>query len=105
MGPAQLLLNTQDGANGWIGFRLTDASGATLAGARLGVTCGDRTRWRRARREGSYASSNDPRVIVGLGADAPSRCDVEVIWDGGQRERYTGLRTGRYNDLQRGGGE
>ena len=43
--------------------------------------------WRRARADGSYASANDPRVLVGLGAstDAPR---VRVIWPDGRSEEF-----------------
>jgi hypothetical protein len=60
-----------------------------------------RTRWRRARSDGSYASANDPRVLVGVGSTT-SPVNVRVIWPGGQVEearvevdRYTTLVEGR----------
>jgi hypothetical protein len=42
-------------------------------------------RWRRVRSDGSYASANDPRVLVGLGESAaPVR--VRIEWPGGRTE-------------------
>src|SRR4030095_5197049 len=44
------------------------AGGADMVGARVEmVQAGATTHWRRARSDGSYASANDPRVLVGLG--------------------------------------
>ena len=40
-----------------------------MIGARVSISRGTGpTLWRRARSDGSYASANDPRVLVGLGA-------------------------------------
>ena len=47
------------------------------------------TLWRRARADGSYASANDPRVLVGLG-DTPSISRVRVQWPGGERRGMDG---------------
>ena len=42
-----------------------------MLGARVEIVRADApTLWRRARADGSYASANDPRVLVGLGASA-----------------------------------
>ncbi|PYR00703.1 MAG: hypothetical protein DMF97_09045, partial [Acidobacteria bacterium] len=43
--------------------------------------------WRRARSDGSYASANDPRVLVGLG-DVPARPAVRVRWPDGREETW-----------------
>ena len=43
--------------------------------------------WRRARSDGSYASANDPRVLVGLGASTdPVR--LRVSWPSGKSEEF-----------------
>ena len=64
--------------NHWVGLRLVGAGDADMLGARVGVVRADGTTlWRRARSDGSYASANDPRVLVGLGqADAVSRASA-----------------------------
>src|SRR6185503_9495469 len=70
-GPAQLLLNAVGQRQHWAGLRLRTPSGSDAIGARVAVTAKDgRTRWRRVHTDGSYASSNDPRVVVGLGRGA-----------------------------------
>jgi hypothetical protein len=53
---------------------------------------------RRSRADGSYASANDPRVLVGLGDSAqPPR--VKVIWPDGTSEEFTGVAVDRYTTL------
>ena len=104
-GPAQLLLNTVGQTRHWVGLRLRAASGADALGARVAVTdTAGRTRWRRARADGSYASANDPRVIVGLGSKASSPVAVRVVWPGGRTERWPRVDIDRYTTLTEGGG-
>ncbi len=100
-GPARVLRNEVGAQSGWIGLRLLTADGKRDAyGARVLVE-GDEPRWRRVRADGSYASSNDPRVLVGLGTEPPERVSVRVIWPDGSEERFTDLGTGRYHELRR----
>src|SRR5207249_288063 len=66
-GPIRLLINNLGNRNHWLGLRLVgerrDMLGATVAAIRrTGPTL-----WRRSRADGSYASANDPRVLIGLG--------------------------------------
>jgi hypothetical protein len=61
------------------------------------------TLWRRARADGSYASANDPRVIVGLGDEA-TIAKVRVEWPDGNAEEWTGVPVDRYTTLKEGGG-
>ncbi len=74
-GPARLLSNQVGAAEPWVGVRLLESAGARDAHAtRLVVDAGGGAlRWRRVRVDGSYAASNDPRVLVGLGTDAEHR--------------------------------
>ena len=57
--------------------------------------------WRRARSDGSYASANDPRVLVGLGraTEAPR---VRVVWPGGRTEEWPSVSIDRYTTLKEG---
>jgi hypothetical protein len=76
-----------------------------MLGARVVVfRQSQRTRWRRARADGSYASANDPRVLVGLGAskEAPR---VRVIWPDGKVEQWADLPIDRYTTLAEGSGK
>jgi hypothetical protein len=54
----------------------------------------------------SYASSNDPRLLFGLGDDGGDEvAEVVVTWPDGRRERWRGLATGGYTTLHQGEGE
>ena len=59
--------------------------------------------WRRARADGSYASANDSRVLVGLGTvRRPVR--VRVAWPDGVTETFGEVPPDRYTTLVRGKG-
>jgi hypothetical protein len=86
-GPTQLLVNQIGNRQHWVGLRLVGArEKRDLVGARVEVQRKDGSRlWRRARADGSYASANDPRVLVGLGPSAePVR--LRVTWPDGRTE-------------------
>jgi hypothetical protein len=73
-----------------------------MVGARVAVTRADgRTMWRRARADGSYASANDPRVLVGLGQSAEA-ARIRVIWPSGRTEEWTSVPVDRYTTLVEG---
>jgi hypothetical protein len=60
-----------------------------------------RSIWRRSRSDGSYASANDPRVVVGLGMSTrPPR--VRVIWPGGTTETWSSVPIDTYTTLREG---
>ena len=63
------------------------------------VQAGATTRWRRARSDGSYASANDPRVIVGLG-ESTTPPDVRVTWPDGKVDSWMALPVDRYSTLR-----
>jgi len=101
-GPTRLLINEIGNANKWIGLRLMTGKRDAL-GARVEIRRADGPPlWRRARADGSYASANDPRVLVGLGASAPAMVAVHVVWPDGKTEDWTSVATGRYTTLTEG---
>jgi len=59
--------------------------------------------FRRARSDGSYASANDPRVLVGLGASAEAP-RVRVIWPSGGSEEWADVVIDRYTTVKEGSG-
>ena len=68
-GRTRLLINEVGSGANWIGLRLIGAAGRDMLGARVEVQrSAGPTLWRRARSDGSYASANDPRVLIGLGS-------------------------------------
>ncbi len=106
VGPVRLLINqvgTPD--DHWLGLRLVGAdTPRDMVGAQVTITRSDGfTLGRRARADGSYASANDPRVLVGLGpsAEAPT---VQVTWPSGVIEEWSDVPVDRYTTLIEGTG-
>jgi hypothetical protein len=96
-GPLQLLINDIGNRNHWLGLRIT-------VGARVAVQrSSGATLWRRARADGSYASANDARVLVGLGAST-ERPRVRVLWPDGTAEEWKDVPLDRYATFARGTG-
>jgi len=88
-GPIRLLINTIGNRNHWLGLRLVGQEGRDMLGARVEVIRADgSTLWRRVRTDGSYASANDPRILVGLGARTESPT-VRVHWPSGRAEEFS----------------
>lgn len=103
-GPLQLFINDVGNRQHWLGLRLTDTHGRDALGARVQVTrAGLPAVWRRVRADGSYASANDPRVLVGLGASTATP-DLVVRWPDGRDERWTGVAIDRWTTLTQGTG-
>jgi hypothetical protein len=114
-GPVRVLINSIGSRSPWVGLRLVTGN-ARLAGAKgeggrdaLGARVvlirpdGSKTE-RRARADGSYASANDPRVLIGLGTSGSSPVMIRVVWPGGRVEEWTGIPAGRYTTLTEGAG-
>ena len=103
-GPVRLLINQTPATHHWLGLQLLNRHGGDAIGARVEVITNDgQHRWRRSRVDGSYASANDPRIQVGLAANA-APVDVQVAWPDGHRERWQQLPTDRYHRLEQGHG-
>ena len=104
-GPVRLLLNQSGTRHHWLQVRLDQGPGNRFAfGARVGVErAGRPALWRRVRTDGSYLSASDVRTHFGLGASSAIDA-VAVQWPDGQRERWTGVATGRLVTLRRGTG-
>ena len=103
-GPVRLLLNVVGQDGGWIGLRLVAEDGKRDAlGSLVHVALDDgRMIVRRVRAQWSYASSSDPRVLVGLG-DAGIE-DVRMTWLGGREESFGPLSPRTYHELREGEG-
>lgn len=98
-GPARLLLNANDNDHHWIGLRVLDQSGRDALGALVTVTRGEQSFVRSVRSDGSYASANDPRVLVGLGS-ADDDVRVDVLWVDGSKKTFGELAVDRYHELR-----
>jgi hypothetical protein len=102
-GPARLFINEIGNRSHWLGLKLVGTSevgGRDMLGARVEISRPDApTLWRRVRTDGSYASANDPRVLVGLGtASEPVR--VRVIWPDGREQTWNDVEVDRWTSLQ-----
>jgi hypothetical protein len=98
-----LLINNVGQRRHWLGLRLLGRDrGRDMLGARVAIVRSKGPAlWRRARADGSYASANDPRVLVGLG-DSTEPPRVRVVWPTGETEEWSGLAIDRYTTLRQG---
>ncbi|MFQ5528950.1 MAG: CRTAC1 family protein [Gemmatimonadota bacterium] len=89
----------------WIGFRVTDPAlgGRDVIGARVTIWWGERAASRSVNPGYGFLSSNDPRVLFGLGSET-SIDSVAVRWPGGSTEVFDGVSGDRRIALQRGSG-
>jgi hypothetical protein len=104
-GKVRLLINNVGNRSHWVGLRLVGTrSGRDMPGARAAVMREDGSMlWRRVRADGSYASANDPRILVGLGQSSrPVR--VRVEWPDGTTEEWNDVAVDRYTTLKEGSG-
>ncbi len=103
-GPARLLINNIGNNSHWLGLSVRNKIGRDALGARIEIIRPDAPAlWRRVRTDGSYASSNDPRVLVGLGTGTKVP-KVRIYWPSGEVEVWEDLPTDRYSTLRRGEG-
>jgi len=104
-GPARLLLNEVGNRRHWLGLSVVEGDPPRAAlGARVALTpAGGTPLRRRVRRDGSYCSAHDPRLLFGLG-DASSASRVEVRWPDGTIETWSELPADRWHTLRRGTG-
>ena len=114
-GRARLFINNIGHRAHWLGLRLTaerppgsgdegPVTGRDMLGARVEIMRdGEAPLRRRVRADGSYASANDPRVLVGLGTStgAPT---ARVLWPNGEVEEWAGLTIDEWTTLTKGEG-
>ena len=102
-----LLRNTAAAGNHWLGVQLVGKKcNSDAVGARLTYQAGDLKRGRMKSAGGSYLSSHDPRVVLGL--EKREKLDwLEVKWPlpSGRVERFTNLPVDRYITIVEGEGK
>ncbi len=102
-GPARLLENRVGQDAHWLGLRLVGREGGDAVGSRVEVRRdGKPSLVRRSRRDGSYLTASDPRVLFGLG-DSTVPVTVVVEWPGGESETFA-PPLDRYTTLVEGSG-
>ncbi len=101
-----LLRNTAAKENHWLGVKLVGKkSNRDAVGARISYGAGDLKRSRTKVGGGSYLSSHDPRLVLGIGKR--TKIDLlEVKWPqpGGQTEKFTDLPIDTYITIIEGEG-
>jgi hypothetical protein len=116
-GAVDVLVGVNDGApillrnhaaenHHWLGIRLVGTkSNRDAVGARVTYQAGDLTRSRMKVGGGSFLSSHDPRLVLGIGTR--TKIDwLEVKWpQPGGTERFTGLPLDRYITIVEGSGK
>jgi hypothetical protein len=102
-----LLKNTAAAGNHWLGVRLIGKTcNPDAIGARVMYQAGTLKCSRMKVGGGSYLSSHDPRIVLGLGAH--EKLDwLEIKWPmpGGKTERFTDLPVDRYITIVEGEGK
>ena len=96
-GPARLLRNERGVAGHWLLVDVRPSNGALVRLNRRGTP----PLVRRARAEGSYLSSNDPRVHFGLGGAADYE-SITVTWPGGAVRNLPGGAANRIIRVRQG---
>ena len=104
-GPARLYRNIATPRGHWLGIRAIDPSlgGRDAYGAEIRLNSGSHWQQRLIQPAYSYASSNDPRVLFGLGSSATFD-QVAVVWPDGSEETFAGGPADRYLVLRKGSG-
>jgi hypothetical protein len=97
-GRTRLLINQVGAGKHWLGITVAVGARVEVVRQKGGSV------FRRSRADGSYASANDPRVLVGLGDDA-GPVSVRVRWPRGRTELFAGLAVDRYVRLVEGEGK
>jgi enediyne biosynthesis protein E4 len=102
-----LLKNNIGNQNHWLGLKLVGTkSNRDAVGARISYQAGDLKANRMKVGGGSYLSSHDPRIVLGIGQRA--RVDwIEVKWPqpSGAIQRFTDLPLNRYITITEGEGK
>ena len=101
-GAPVLLRNNVGQSNNWIGFKLQGTrSNRDAIGAKITVFSGNRRIVRWITGGSSYLSSNDQRVLVGLGhLPAGANVNAEIRWPTGDLQKLPKLEPNRYHRIK-----
>lgn len=100
---AYVLMNRKSNRGNWIAFSVLLEHGSDAIGAVVSLIRDGRRVYGSVQPEGSYLSSNDPRVHFGLGS-AERVEDVRVLWPSGEAEAFGEFDSGSYEVLKIGNG-
>ncbi|MCH2370326.1 MAG: CRTAC1 family protein [Pirellulales bacterium] len=104
-GPARLYSNQIGSKQHWLGITLQTAEKSTpTLQCRIDVKLpDDRTLTRTPRTDGSYLSTNDPRVLIGLG-HLSDNVALRIYWLDGSVELFNDIQIDQYVTLVKGEG-
>ena len=102
-GPVRLFLNRIGKRNHWLGLRLLGKSAnRDMLGAKVQIIVTPRqVLYRRVRTDGSYCSSQDPRVLVGIGSAERIEA-IRVRWPDESVDEWKNPPLNRYLTLKQG---
>jgi enediyne biosynthesis protein E4 len=104
-GAPVLLKNNAAKGNNWLGLKLEGTtSNRDAIGARVVWTAAGKKRSRLKNNGGSYLSSHDPRMVLGIG-NAARIDELEIRWPGPSTrvDKFTNLQPNRYIRIREGG--
>jgi hypothetical protein len=82
----------------WLGVQLVGKEQADVVGTKVELQVGERTLTRFAKGGGSYLSSNDRRLLFGLGSESkPGR--LTITWPNGIQQHVEGLASDQYHRI------
>jgi len=102
-GKPQLLINNNTEQNNWLGLHLVrnDLHREDL-GARIETSVDNRKIDRYVKRDGSYASSHDSRVLIGLGKlNDKNKVKIKIFWSDGTSQTLTYVKINTYQTITR----
>ena len=95
-GDAGLFINKNIQNKNWVGFLLEGKScNRDAIGCKIILHTGNSTQIDWVNPGGSYLTSNDKRILFGLGKNSP-KISVEIIWTNSKKETYKNLKKNIY---------
>jgi hypothetical protein len=101
--PASILRGIGGQGKHWVGVRLVGKDNRCVVGGRAVWESDGSKQTRFAKGGGSYASSNDRRLLFGLGTGTQGV--LTVTWPGGSQQKFGGLTVDRYYRIVEGAEE
>lgn len=98
-GKPQLLVNQNDSKHNWLGLKLFDkVKNRVDIGAKIFIKLDNKTINARVKTDGSFESSHDDRVLVGLGSfNKP--VELEIHWVDGKKTTHKNLTINQYHKI------
>jgi hypothetical protein len=99
--PAAVLKNVAGEGRHWLGVHLVGKGNACTVGSRVILEADGQTQTRFGKGGGSYCSSNDRRMVFGLG-NAVKVDKLTVRWPDGSTSEHKNLMVDRYQRIEQG---